>query len=45
MAGHSLYELSDQKQAEKFAGEKVTVTGTVDQAKSIIQVTKIAKAS
>ena len=39
------YELSDQKQAEKFAGEKVTVTGTVDRANDTIQVAKIAKAS
>jgi hypothetical protein len=39
------YELDDQKKAGQFAGEKATVTGTVDQAKGTIHVAKIAKAS
>lgn len=39
------YELDDQKKAEQFAGEKVKVTGTVDQASNSIHVAKIAKAS
>jgi len=39
------YELDDQKKAEQFAGDKVTVTGTVDQSNNMIHVGKIAKAS
>ena len=39
------YELDDPKKAEQFAGEKVKVTGTVDQASSTIHIAKIAKAS
>ena len=30
LSGSSVYVLSDQKTPEKFAGKKVTVTGTVD---------------
>jgi len=30
LAGTNVYVLSDQKTSEKFAGKKVTVTGTVD---------------
>ena len=39
------YDIDDQKKAEQFAGEKVKVTGTVDQASGTIHVAKIAKAS
>jgi type 1 fimbria pilin len=39
------HELDDQKKAEQFAGDKVTVTGTVDQSNNMIHVGKIAKAS
>ena len=39
------YELDDQKKSEQFAGEKVTVTGTVDKANNTIHVAKIAKAA
>ena len=39
------YEIDGQKKAEQFAGEKVKVTGTVDQAGSTIHIAKIAKAS
>lgn len=39
------YELDDQKKAGQFAGEKVTVTGTVDKANNTIHVAKIAKAA
>lgn len=39
------YELDDQKKAEQFAGEKVMVTGAVDQGNGTIHVAKIAKAS
>jgi Protein of unknown function (DUF5818) len=30
LSGSNVYVLSDQKTPEKFAGKKVTVTGTVD---------------
>ena len=40
----TVYELDDQKKAEQFAGEKVKVTGNVDQSNSTIHVNKIAKA-
>lgn len=39
------YEFDDQKKAEQFAGEKVKVTGTVDQSNNSIHAAKIAKAS
>ena len=42
--GAKIYTLSDQKAAEKFAGQKATVTGTLDAAKSTIQVDSIAPA-
>jgi hypothetical protein len=34
--------LSDQKTPQKFAGKKVTVTGTLDTKNKTIQVTNIA---
>jgi hypothetical protein len=42
--GKDSYSLSDQKTPEKFAGKKVTVTGTLDAKKKAIQVTSIAAA-
>lgn len=43
--GRQAYELSDQKAAEKFAGRKVRVTGTVDaKTTRTIHVTSIAAA-
>ena len=41
--GKQTYELSDQRAAEKFAGQKVRVTGTKDDKKKIIQVESIVK--
>lgn len=38
------YELDDQKKAGQFAGDRVTVTGTVDKTNDTIHVAKIAKA-
>jgi hypothetical protein len=40
----TVWVLSDQKTPEKFAGRKVTVTGTVDAAAKTIQVDSIAAA-
>ena len=40
--GKDSYSLSDQKTPEKFAGKKVTVTGTLDAKNKTIQVTSIA---
>jgi hypothetical protein len=42
--GKNSYTLSDQKMPEKFAGKRVTVTGTLDQKKQVIQVDSIAAA-
>ena len=42
--GKTAYELSDQKNAAKFATKKVTVKGTVDETAKTIQVTSIAAA-
>jgi Protein of unknown function (DUF5818) len=42
--GTSTYTLSDQKTPEKFAGQKVKVTGTLDAKTKIIQVESIAAA-
>jgi len=42
VSGEDVYKLSDQKAPEKFAGKKVTVTGTVDGKN--VQVTSIAPA-
>jgi hypothetical protein len=41
--GKKAYTLSDQTAPEKFAGQKVTVTGLLDQA-GTLQVTKIETA-
>ena len=42
--GRDAYTLSDQKSPEKFAGKKVTVTGTVDAKTHTIQVESITAA-
>ncbi len=42
--GKEVYTLSDQKTPEKFAGKKVTVTGTVDAKTKTIQVGSITAA-
>jgi hypothetical protein len=42
--GKVAYTLSDQKTPEKFAGKKVTVTGTLDSKTKTIQVDSIAAA-
>jgi hypothetical protein len=42
--GKATYVLSDQKTPEKFAGAKVTVTGTLDAKTKTIQVDKIVAA-
>jgi hypothetical protein len=42
--GKAAYTLSDQTTPEKFAGEKVTVTGTLDTKTSTIRVDSIVKA-
>jgi hypothetical protein len=40
--GRQAYELSDQRAAEKFAGQRVRVTGTKNEKKKLIQVESIA---
>ena len=42
--GKQTYTLSDQKTPEKFAGQRVTVTGTLDAKTKTIQVDWIAAA-
>jgi hypothetical protein len=42
--GKTAYVLSDQKTPEKFAGQKVKVTGTLDQKSKTLQVESIAPA-
>ncbi len=42
--GKEVYTLSDQKTPEKFAGKKVTVTGTLDTKTKTIQVDTIIAA-
>jgi len=42
--GKDVYTLSDQKTPERFAGQKVMVTGTLDAVKRAIQVDSIAAA-
>lgn len=42
--GKTVYLLSDQKAPEKFAGQAVRVTGTLDAASKTIKVTSIAAA-
>jgi hypothetical protein len=39
--GKEAYTLSDQKAPEKFAGQKVTVTGTLDAKTKTIKVDSI----
>ena len=39
--GKEVYTLSDQTTPEKFAGKKVTVTGTLDAKTKTIQVLQI----
>ena len=39
--GHQVYELSDQKTPETFAGKRVVVTGTLDPARKTIKVEAI----
>lgn len=40
-----VYQLSDQAKAQQFAGDKVKVTGTYDDASKTINLTKIQPAS
>ena len=42
--GKEVYSLSDQEAAEKFAGQKVTVAGTLDARTKTIRVSSITKA-
>jgi len=42
--GSKVYELSDQKTPEKFAAQKVTVTGTLDAKTNKIAVRSITAA-
>jgi Protein of unknown function (DUF5818) len=42
--GKNSYTLSDQKTPEKFAGKRVTVTGTLDAKTKLIQVESIVAA-
>jgi hypothetical protein len=42
--GKEVYTLSDQETPEKFAGQKVTVTGTLDAKTKTIQLDSIAAA-
>jgi len=42
--GKEAYTLSDQKMPEKFAGKKVTVTGTINTKAKTIQVDSITAA-
>jgi uncharacterized protein DUF5818 len=42
--GKNVYTLSDQRTPEKFAGQKVKVTGTLDAKTKTIQVESIAAA-
>lgn len=40
-SGANTYQLDDQKKAQRFAGEKVVVAGTLDNATNTIQVASI----
>jgi hypothetical protein len=42
--GKTVYLLSDQKAPEKFAGQKVKVTGTYDEAAKVLKVDSMAAA-
>jgi hypothetical protein len=44
LSGKNVYVLSDQKAGEKYAGEKVKVTGTLDEKSKTIQVQSISPA-
>lgn len=44
LAGHDIYVLSDQQTPEKFAAQKVTVTGILFEKTKVIQVDKIEAA-
>jgi hypothetical protein len=44
-ATKTVYQLDDQDQPERFAGQKVTVTGSVDAASKTIHVANIKAAS
>ena len=44
-ATKTIYQLDDQKKPEAFAGQKVTVTGTLDKATKTIHVTGIRAAA
>jgi hypothetical protein len=44
-ANKTVYQLSDQTKAEQFAGAKVKVTGTYDEASKTIHLTNIQPAS
>ena len=44
LVGKEAYNLSDAKTADKFAAQKVKVTGTLDEKNKTIQVTSIAPA-
>ena len=42
--GESVYILSDQKEPKKFAGQKVKITGTYNEATKILQVDSMVAA-
>ena len=44
LSGQKMYVLSDQQTPEKFAAQKVTVTGTLYEKTGIIKVEKIERA-
>jgi hypothetical protein len=44
-AKKTVYQLDDQQKPEQFAGQKVTVTGTLDKATKTVHVTNIQAAS
>jgi hypothetical protein len=43
LAGERVYKLSDQQTSDKFAGEKVKITGTLNSKTGIIAVEKIER--
>jgi hypothetical protein len=45
LSGGSVMKLSDQKTSEKFAGQKVRVTGTLDGKSKTLRVASIAPAN
>jgi hypothetical protein len=45
LVGNNVYVLSDQQTPEKFAGQKVMVTGTLFEKTKILKVDKIEAAS